>query len=125
MGALTILTIVDDATHAMAHTAVAGVLPAAEVRRVDPAHVRQLPPGAVLIVADAANARLARATGFEGGIVIMRAAASPDELEAFRAQGTAFVDPASSPTEIVGALTASIPAERVERCAPPWSMLGA
>jgi signal transduction histidine kinase len=111
MGALTILTIADDAAHAKASMAIAAVLPSADVQRIDPALVRRLPPGAALIVTDPASARLARATGFEGGIVVIGVPTSADERDAFRAQGTAFVDPASSPAEIAAALTASITGE--------------
>jgi signal transduction histidine kinase len=111
MGALTILTITDDAAHAKANAAIAGVLPSADVQRVDPGLLRRLPPGAALIVTDPANGRLARATGFEGGILVMAAPKSEDERAAFQAQGTEFVDPSGSPTEFAGALSAALAVE--------------
>lgn len=107
---MTILTIADDATHARASAAIAAALPSADVQRVDPESIRRLPEGAALIVTDAGHARLARATGFDGGIVVIGAPKTPDERESFRAQGTEFVDPAAGPAGIAGALAAAIPA---------------
>ena len=111
MGALTILTITDDAAHAKANAAIAGILPSADIQRVDPGLLRRLPPGAALIVTDPANGRLARATGFEGGILVMGTPKSDDERAAFQAQGTEFVDPCGSPAEFGGALQAALAVE--------------
>jgi signal transduction histidine kinase len=108
MGSLTILTIADDAAHAKANAAIAGVLPSAEVQRVDPGLLRRLPPGAALIVTDPADGRLARATGFEGGILVMATPKSADERAAFQAQGTEFVDPSSNAAEFASALSATL-----------------
>jgi signal transduction histidine kinase len=111
MGALTILTIADDAAHAKANAAIAAVLPSADVQRVDPGLLRRLPPGAALIVSDPANGQVARATGFEGGILVMATPKSDVERAAFQAQGTEFVDPSSSPAEFASALTSALMVE--------------
>jgi len=87
----------------------ATALPGASVQRVDPALVRQLPLADALIIADAASARIARATGFEGGIVIVGVPKSADERDAFRLQGTEFIAPQASPQDMASVLLASIP----------------
>jgi signal transduction histidine kinase len=111
MGALTILAITDDAAYAKANAAIAGVLPSARIERVDPGLLRRLPSGAALIVTDPANGRVARATGFEGGILVMATPKSEDERAAFQAQGTEFVEPSASPAEFATALTAALTGE--------------
>jgi signal transduction histidine kinase len=62
----------------------------ASVRRLGPEYLRQLPVAEALIVTDTATARVARATGFAGHIIICGAPENDDERAAFRAQGAHF-----------------------------------
>lgn len=109
MSAQTILTIVDDATHANSAALLGRLLPAVQVERVQPEHLRRLPAAIGLIVADAASARIARATGFTGGIIVTASPKSDDQRAAFREQGTEFVGAELSPTSLKTALDTAIP----------------
>jgi signal transduction histidine kinase len=105
MSAGTILTIVGEAVHADVRAALGVVLPEAAVERVEPGLVRRLPPASALVVDDAQNARLARATGFASGIIIVGEPESDEVRAAFSAQGTQYVGRALDPAGLADALT--------------------
>lgn len=104
MNTATVLTITTDGTHRDVCAALLTVAPDADVQRIDPGLVRRLPQGALLIVSDTSHARVARATGFDGPILIVGAPATADEAATFRAQGAAFVSPDCDPVALAHAL---------------------
>jgi signal transduction histidine kinase len=67
-----------------------------------------LPPAAGLVVCDCAQARIARATGFTAGIVVLGRPADADEHAAFSAQGTGFADPAASAEDFAASIRAAL-----------------
>jgi signal transduction histidine kinase len=103
----TIVSIGDDNAHARRSSALATVLPRAELERAE--QPRHLPPAAAAIVDSAATARIARATGFAGGIVIDAEPGPEDSVDDFRAQGTVFMGVGATPDALAKALSAVVP----------------
>jgi signal transduction histidine kinase len=108
MTTTTILTITSDDVHDAISASLATVVPGANVERVDPGLIRRLPQAAALVVTDAERARVARATGFNGGIVVVATPATHGDAVAFRAEGTAFVAPGATPSALAQALAAAV-----------------
>ncbi|HKS07754.1 MAG TPA: histidine kinase dimerization/phospho-acceptor domain-containing protein [Gemmatimonadaceae bacterium] len=108
MTTTTILTVTTDRVHDDVCASVRIVAPGASVERVDPALIRRLPQAAALVVGEAEHARLARATGFNGGIVVVGTPAAEGDTAAFRAEGTAFVAPDATPSALGDALAAAV-----------------
>lgn len=107
----------DEDVHAWRVGALASTLPRAELMRVDPAAVRRLPAAAALITSTPDDVRLARATGFTGGIVLHHGGSPSDALDAVRALGaTPVEDP--SPLGLANALAAAIPLDEDGSPAP-------
>jgi signal transduction histidine kinase len=105
--AFTVLTV--DCDDARVRAALVPVLPNADVRSITAEFLSRLPDAAALIVASAQQARVARAGGFAGGIVVCAAAADDVEGATLLAQGTHFVDPAMPGRALADALIAAIP----------------
>ena len=108
MTTTTVLTVTSDSVHADVCTSLGTIAPSAKIERVDPELIRRLPQAAALVVTDTGHARIARATGFSGGIVIVGSPAKDGDVEAFRAEGTAFVGPESTPATLAEALDAAL-----------------
>lgn len=108
MTTTTILTVTTDRAYDDVCASIRIVAPGASVERVDPGLIRRLPQAAALVVTDAEHARLARATGFNGGIVIVGSPANDGDAAAFGAEGTAFVAPDATPQALGDALEAAV-----------------
>jgi signal transduction histidine kinase len=80
----------------------------AAVELVSADSLRRLEPAECLVVDAADHARIARATGFEGAIIVIAVPRSPDESAAFLMQGTHFALPSGGVDAIAGALSAAI-----------------
>lgn len=102
----TVLSLGDEAAHARRESALATVLPRAQLERAE--QPRRLPPAAALIVDAAETARIARATGFAGGIVVDTEPGPNDNVDDFRAQGTVFVAGGGPPGALAEALSAVV-----------------
>jgi signal transduction histidine kinase len=79
----------------------------AAVETVMPESIRRLEPAECLVVDAADHARIARATGFDGAIVVI-AATTSDESDAFLLQGTHFARPAEGADALASALATAI-----------------
>lgn len=67
--------------------------PAAHVEPLRPDSIRRLESAACLVVSCRDDARIARATGFDGAIVILAEPSDPEEAAAAHAQGASFASP--------------------------------
>jgi signal transduction histidine kinase len=70
--------------------------------------IRRLEPAACLVVEAAEDARIARATGFDGAIIVLGVAANGDESEGMLAQGTRFVPRDDVAGGLAGALAEAV-----------------
>ena len=109
MSTSTILTVTDAETHDEVLAVWSVIAPGSEVERVDPALIRRLLPATALVVGDAAHARIARATGFGGAIIVVGTPGGATEESAFHAQGTRFVERPLTATLFADALDAAFP----------------
>lgn len=80
-------------------------LPRADVRRVEPSLLRRLPHAALAVVGSREDARIARATGFTGGIVCCTDAATDGDAPA-RSQGISVVGAVPGVADLAAAVAA-------------------
>jgi signal transduction histidine kinase len=104
-----VLSVGSDDLHAWRAAALASALPRAELMRIESASVRRLPAAAALITATPEDARVARATGFAGGIVLHGFQPGDDDVGAARALGAIAVDGPATPASLADALASAIP----------------
>ena len=81
----------------------------ATVETVSADTIRRLEPAECLVVDAADDARIARATGFNGAIVVLAATRSEGEAGAFLLQGTHFAAPSDGVDAVVRALGDAVP----------------
>jgi signal transduction histidine kinase len=99
----------------------AGTFPNATVQPVHPDGLSRLPAAIALVVCHARDARVARAAGFDGGIIVV-GAPDNDEMNADAlAQGTHFAEPSAFPSSLRDAVAAAcdIDATGAPRVAEP------
>lgn len=98
--------------------AVAHAFRLASVETVEASSLRRLCVADGLVVDAADNALAARATGFDGGIVIVAEPATSDELASFSMQGTHFAAPLGGAEGLIDALRTAIPVDGSGRSIP-------
>lgn len=105
----TILVIADGDAFTRWSAVLTTISPAADLVRVDLRGLRRLAPATAAVVSDGESARIVRATGFAGGIVVASPAPNADVASGFAAQGTYFVDPAAPAAEWAAAFDRAVP----------------